>query len=273
MSIGFSPRRIRGDTTNSREVEEQDFCGRGCLDLQMWFRGNSGPVAFLQPVAVEFDRTDGDLEPGMTARGKIVAHGLPGFESGEEKIGILIDGDTAIAAGFAGDEVELTSGGIGHGFFLVAGWAAGGVRGDPDLEEAHSLGCGGIEFAVADAGAGGHVLEFIGFDDAAVSHGIAVLEGSTHHITNNFHIAMGMRGKSATPGDDVVIDDAQAAKSHVGGVVVIGERKGESALEPAVVGVAAVRGFAEGDHGRRTVRGNRRAANTILQPGRRDGSC
>ena len=202
-----------------------------------------------------------------------MAEGLSGLEAGVEKIGVLVDGDAAVSAGFAGDEVELAAGGIGHGLFFVAGRAAGSVRGDPDLEEAHFLGWGGVEFAVADAGAGGHVLEFIGLDDATVAHGIAVFEGSANHITDNFHIAMGVSGKSTAPGDDIVIDDAQTAESHVGGVVVIGEGKGEPALEPAVVGVAAVRGFAEGDHGRMSVRGNPRAANTILQPGRRGGFC
>jgi hypothetical protein len=48
----------------------------------------------------------------------------------------------------------------------------------------------------------------------------------------------------------VVVDDPQGAKAHVVGVVVIAKRKGVVGVEPAVVEVAALAGFAYMDHGR-----------------------
>ena len=49
--------------------------------------------------------------------------------------------------------------------------------------------------------------------------------------------------------DPVFVDDPERAEAHVPGVMVAGEGEGVAGVEPAVVGVAAVDGFAEGDHG------------------------
>jgi hypothetical protein len=49
--------------------------------------------------------------------------------------------------------------------------------------------------------------------------------------------------------DPVFVDDAQVAKAHVGRVNVIGKRKAVKRLEPAMVGVAPLGGFAQGQHG------------------------
>jgi len=60
---------------------------------------------------------------------------------------------------------------------------------------------------------------------------------------------MPVLAEAAAGSDDVVVDDAQGAEAHPGGVVVVGEAEGEVGVEPAVVGVAAFFGGTESDHG------------------------
>jgi hypothetical protein len=48
--------------------------------------------------------------------------------------------------------------------------------------------------------------------------------------------------------DAVFIDYAEIAPAHVRRIVIVGEGKGMVAVEPAVVGVATILRFANGDH-------------------------
>jgi hypothetical protein len=48
--------------------------------------------------------------------------------------------------------------------------------------------------------------------------------------------------------DAIFIDDAERTKAHVSRVVVIGERERVKAVEPTVLGVPSVIGFADVDH-------------------------
>src|SRR5262249_52865768 len=50
--------------------------------------------------------------------------------------------------------------------------------------------------------------------------------------------------------DEVLVQDAQMPEAHVPRVVVVGERERVPGVEPPVVGVAALGGRADGDHGR-----------------------
>ena len=63
-----------------------------------------------------------------------------------------------------------------HRFLGVTRLHAFAIRLNPDLQQVHGLVFRRVEFAVLHAGAGGHVLDFAGLDDAAVAHGILVLE-------------------------------------------------------------------------------------------------
>ncbi len=80
---------------------------------------------------------------------------------------------------------------------------------------------------VADAGAGGHVLELAGAEDLAGTHGIFVLDGSFEDVTEDLHVAVGVFAEAALGGDDVLVDDAEGAEAHVGWVIVVGEAEGE----------------------------------------------
>ena len=58
-----------------------------------------------------------------------------------------------------------------------------------------------------------------------------------------------MGSEAAFGGDAVVIDHAQRAEAHVVGVVVLAEREGVAAVEPAELAVEAVIGAADGQLG------------------------
>ena len=176
--------------------------------------------------------------------------GLGGGEVAEEDFGVLAHGEGAVAAVGGGEE--------GEGVVLfelvgvhvaVAGFAAGGGGGDPDLEEFGGGVGGGVELGVLDAGAGGHVLEFAGLDDAAVAQGVLVFELAGDDVGEDLHGAVGVGREAAAGGDGVVVDDAEAAIAHVVGVVVVAEGEGEAGLKPAVVGGAAFVAAADGEPG------------------------
>lgn len=125
------------------------------------------------------------------------------------------------------------------GFQIELGW------GDPDLEEVRFFGGAGIELRVGDTAAGAHHLDFTWMKFAVVAHRIAVGKATTEDVGKNFHIPVRVGWEAAAGCHAVIIDDAQRAKSHVGGIVVIREGKGVVAIKPAVVGVSALVGAAD----------------------------
>jgi hypothetical protein len=68
-------------------------------------------------------------------------------------------------------------------------------------------------------------------------------------VGEDLHVAVRVHAKAATGADAVFVDDPEVAKAHVARVVVIGEGKGVMGVEPAVVGMAALAGGPEDDHG------------------------
>src|SRR5580700_8965814 len=60
---------------------------------------------------------------------------------------------------------------------------------------------------------------------------------------------MRVRGKAFARRDAVVIQDAQRAELHMLGIVIVGKRKREIRIQPAVVRMAAVLAFADVYHG------------------------
>jgi hypothetical protein len=103
---------------------------------------------------------------------------------------------------------------------------------------------------VHDAGAGAHHLHLTPADDALAAGAVLVGHRAGDHIGENLHVAVGMGAEAAAGRDGVVVDDPQRAEAVVLGVVVVGEREGVEAVEPAVVGVAAFVGATEDDgHG------------------------
>ena len=75
-------------------------------------------------------------------------------------------------------------------------------------------------------------------DDAPVAHGILVLQRAAQHVSDDFHVAMRMGAEALARHDEVVVDDAQAAKAHPMRIVIIREAEGVIRVEPAMIGVA-----------------------------------
>ena len=136
-----------------------------------------------------------------------------------------------------------------EGLLVVAGGEPARVGHHPDLQEVHGLGLRGVVLAVGDAGAGPHELDLAGPDDAAAARRVLVLEPALEDVGEDLHVAVAVRPEAGSGRDAVVVDHAQAAEAHVPRVVVLAERERVAAVEPAPVGLAALGGRSDGDHG------------------------
>ncbi len=174
-----------------------------------------------------------------------------GLKADAIDFGVLIDDGGTIASVRGNDEddggvIVFRLGmplGVGRGETAFAGE-------NPDLEEVEEFGRRWVELAVGDAAAGAHELDLAWAEFAAVAHAVLVGDGSGNDPCEDFHVAVRVSGEAGAGGDAVFVDDAERAEAHVGGVVVVAEAEGVEGAEPAVVGVAAVRGFAKGEfHG------------------------
>jgi hypothetical protein len=59
---------------------------------------------------------------------------------------------------------------------------------------------------------------------------------------------LSLRAEARARGDMVLVDHAQVAKAHVARVVVARKREAVVRAQPAVVRIATLAGFAQGDH-------------------------
>ena len=108
--------------------------------------------------------------------------------------------------------------------------------------------CVRIEFAVLDTGARTHALHFSGNDIANVPERVFVRHRAFEHIGHDFHVFVAVCAKALAGRDVVIIDHAQRPEMHVLRILIFGKRKAEPALQPAVIGLAAVFGFSERQH-------------------------
>src|SRR6266849_86764 len=67
-------------------------------------------------------------------------------------------------------------------------------------------------------------------------------------VGDDFHVTVRVHWEAAAPGHTIVVHDAQSAKVHVLGVVVIGKGKREVRVQPAMIGVAALVALANVNH-------------------------
>ena len=105
-----------------------------------------------------------------------------------------------------------------------------------------------VELAVPHAAAGAHALHVARHDGRAVAHRVLVRELALEHVADDLHVAVAVRAEARAGLHAVLVDDAQRAEAHVLRVVVVGEGEAVIRIEPAVVGVAAFVGAAQGDH-------------------------
>src|SRR5215469_5494870 len=75
-----------------------------------------------------------------------------------------------------------------------------------------------------------------------------MFERSFQDIGDDLHVSMAMPRKSLSRLNPILVENAQLAKAHVGGVVVVRERKSMAAIQPVQFAGSAVLGFAHRQH-------------------------
>ncbi len=106
------------------------------------------------------------------------------------------------------------------------------IRHDPYLQEMCGILRRWIEFAVQDARARRHMLQFTGTDHRAGAHAVAVLQRSIQNPRQNFHVAMRMHAEPLSRRDDILVQHSQRPELHMLRIVILIERKCESAVQP-----------------------------------------
>src|SRR5262249_3249704 len=77
----------------------------------------------------------------------------------------------------------------------------------------------------------------------------AMQELALEHVSDDFHVAVGVRTEPLAGTDAILVHDPQRTETRVCGVVVVGKRKREARLQPAAIGLEAGIVLANGDHG------------------------
>src|SRR5579863_10247426 len=107
---------------------------------------------------------------------------------------------------------------------------------------------GSVELAVHNSRARRHGLDGVRPYDSPIAHVVLVREAAFENVSDDLHVAVGMRAESPAGSDAILVHDAQRAESHVRGIVVIPEGKSMPGFAPAVVPVAAFATVPDGDH-------------------------
>ena len=211
--------------------------------------GDCGAVAGFELLAIERDRTAGHLNIGVPVGPEFVLDDFARSEDGGIQFVVLADLHGTFAAVGRGQQAQLTPlFGFLEVLLVVDRLVALLVGEHPDLVEVHRFLVGSVELAMRHAGARAHVLHVARTNDRAVTHAVFVGEGALENISDDFHILVRMSREAGTARDAVVVHHAQGAELHVFRVKIVGEGKGEAGVKPAVVGMAAVAAFANGDH-------------------------
>jgi len=212
---------------NSAQIEEQGFSGFGGGEGEHAGLFGAGGVAGGERFAVEGKFTLSDVEPGTAARGELVGDGLARCEADAVNVGVLMNGRGLVAAVGRNYENFRCVGMFGFRVpLVVAGLETGFAGLDPDLEEVGEFAGGGIELAVGHATTGAHELDLAGLEGAAVTQTVLVGECAFEHVAEDFHVAVRVGTETFASGNAVVVDDAERAEAHVGGIVVVSEGEG-----------------------------------------------
>src|SRR6516164_6840866 len=112
----------------------------------------------------------------------------------------------------------------------------------------HRLRRRGVELTVPYAGSSAHSLNVAWFDDRPIAEAVPVLKGAFQHISNYLHVAVAVCGEARSGPDPILVDHAQLAKPHLGGLVVIAEGERVSTIQPVDQGSTARGSFSYFDH-------------------------
>ena len=81
-----------------------------------------------------------------------------------------------------------------------------------------------------NAGACRHFLDIARFEQRFLPHAVFVLKLAVKDDAHNFHIGVGMHVETGAGRENVVVNNAQDAESHVLRVIIAAERKGMIAV-------------------------------------------
>src|SRR3989442_1569597 len=206
-------------------------------------------VALSQHGPVHGDRSAGDVDTGMTRWAQSELSTLPRADEGDPEVHVLVDLEASVSPFLRSEEHERPAGPLpSEGLLPVGRLQAPRVRHDPDLQEVHGLDRRVVGFAVGDARARAHQLDLSGPDHAAPSRAVLVLERALEPVGQNLHVSVAVGAECCAGLHAIIVDHSQGAEPHVGGVVVVAEREGVPAVEPAPVGAAALLGGSNLDH-------------------------
>src|SRR5262245_33654229 len=135
-----------------------------------------------------------------------------------------------------------------EGALLIPRFHASAIGQQPDLVQMDPFGVGGVELAVENACSSAHPLELAWSDDGAGSQAVLVFQGAFENAGDDFHVPMAMRAKALAGLNAVLVDNAQRAKPHMGAVVIVCEGERVVGVQPAMVKMASLMGFAYRDH-------------------------
>ena len=75
-----------------------------------------------------------------------------------------------------------------------------------------------------------------------------MFQRSFQHPRQNLHVSVAMPWKARTTGHTIFVDHPQCTEPHLFGVMICVERKTVAAVQPANIGVPAIRCFSNVDH-------------------------
>ena len=102
---------------------------------------------------------------------------------------------------------------------------------------------------MGDAGTGAHYLHVAGLGTTFVAQVVLMADGTFANVGDDLHVAVRVRRETRVRCDLVVVPHAQAAPVHPLGVVVFGEGKVVTGVEPAMVSTTELFERTYIDHG------------------------
>jgi hypothetical protein len=247
------PRLLNGTRL---EIEHQHFGLVAALEHQRGLVADLQRVAGAQLPAVDAQAAARHVHIGQPAGRQRQFLALGAVEQACEDARVGVERHGAGHRLGRADQRQLAAlAGFGHVDLLVARRDAGAFRQDPDLQEVRGRVLRVVELAVAHAGARGHALDVARHDHAgvggaggSVAHAVRMGQSAIEHVADDLHVAMAVGAEALSGRDGVVVEHAQVAEAHVRRVVIVGEREAVMAVEPAMVGMAAVLSLAKREH-------------------------
>ncbi len=118
------------------------------------------------------------------------------------------------------------------------------LRHDPNLIQMQLLSIARVVLRVTDPRPGAHYLELTGRNLLFVPHAVLMFHRAFQHVSQDFHVFMGMSTKALACVNHVIVNHAQCREPHKVWVIVVGKREGMPGIEPAMISVATVISFA-----------------------------